>query len=192
MIRIDGENKNYFEVRPINWKEFIGIANSVSAKTTREMFTAQQRARLLKQVKSFDSGANELTFTAVELAALPPGIGKKLVKASSDVLDTEGEAVIVNDGDGITTPIVVKLGQPLKMGEESITELEFFAKTFGDIETVLAHEERGTQSVILIETVAKPITSSLKLQALPSWASDSVTVNDGSFIAQKVLPRFLE
>lgn len=192
MIRVDGENGSYFEVRRIGWKEFIDTANSVSATTTREMFIAQQRARLLVQTKSFDAKGMELSFTPVELAALPPKIGKALVKATSDVLDTEGEAKLLNEGDGITSPILVKLGEPLVAGEESITELEFFARTFGDIEAVLAHEERGTQSIILIETLAKPITANLKLQRLASWSVEALSVNDGSFIAQKVLPRFLE
>lgn len=192
MIRIDGENKTYFEVRPINWTRFIEISNSVSAKTTREMMTAQQRARLLEQVKHFSDSGTPLPFTAVELSALPSSIGKKLTRAAIDALDTEGEAKIIDEGDGITKPILVKLGQPLVMGETKIEELEFMAKTFGEIEAVLAHEDRGTQSIILIETVVKPVTSNLKLQALPSWAADAVAVNDGSFIAQKVLPRFLE
>lgn len=193
MIRVDGENGNYFEVRVIGWTKFIEVANSVTAKTTREMFAGQLRARVLAQTSAFDASGAAMTFTAVELSALPPKIGKELVRACDEVLNTEGEAkILTENGDGITSPILVKLGQPLVMGEDKITELEFHAKTFGDIEMIMAHEDRGTQCVIMIETIAKPVTSNLKLQRLASWAADAVSVNDGSFIAQKVLPRFLE
>ncbi|QIW87518.1 tail assembly chaperone [Agrobacterium phage OLIVR4] len=78
------------------------------------------------------------------------------------------------------------------MGEESITELEFHAKTYGDIEAVFAEDNAAEQTILFIENIAKPITSNLKLQALPSWAVDQITPNDGIFISRFVLPRFLE
>jgi hypothetical protein len=78
------------------------------------------------------------------------------------------------------------------MGTETIEELEFQAKTYGDIEAVLAENDGGLQSLLFIENLAKPITSNLKLQALPSWAVNQITPVDGLFIANTVMPRFLE
>lgn len=196
MIKIEGTESNfgYFEVRSIGWTKFVELSNSAVGKTSRELSTSIQRQRLLAQVKAFDAEGNPAkSFTAVEIAALPTKIGKALVKAASEALDTKEEpAILSEDCDGITKPILMKLAQPLVLGDEKIIELEFMAKTFGDIESVMALDNNGPQSIALIETVARPITSNLKLQALPSWAVEQISVMDGMFIAQKVMPSFLE
>lgn len=192
MIKVDDIGGGYFEVRPINFITMMRLSTEVVVKDEKETSRVVQRMRTLKQVKSFDESGKERPFTAVEYAAMPPKIGKAIIKASSEVLDTEGEAEILLDGDGITAPVLVKLSSPLTLGDQSISELEFHAKTFGDIEGILAESNGGKQAIIFIEELAHPVVSNLKLQRLPQWAVDQLSVIDGMFIARKVLPRFLE
>jgi hypothetical protein len=92
----------------------------------------------------------------------------------------------------MTEPVLLKLGAPISgtTGSESkaISELEFLAKTYGDIEQVLAGTNDMERTVALIKYVAKPAG----MLSLPSWAVDSIDIRDGFFIQQEILPRFLE
>jgi hypothetical protein len=95
---------------------------------------------------------------------------------------------VTKEGDGISTSIVYELGTPIPVtGKEPITELEFLASTYGDVEDVLSANDSITQTAILIATVAKPPG----MLQLPSWAVDAISVGDGVTIAKLVTPHFL-
>nr|DAF77139.1 MAG TPA: tail assembly chaperone [Caudoviricetes sp.] len=196
MIEIQAEGANgftRFTVEPINYVDLIRLGSSIVAKDKRDIGKLMQRQRIFRQVTAYND-KGKANFTEVELAALPPSLGKKISRAVDDVLEQENECEIISgqDSDGVSEPILVKLGSPLVMGSDSISELEFHAKTYGDIEAVFAEDHAGEQTILFIENLAKPITSNMKLQALPSWAVEQITPNDGIFISRFVLPRFLE
>jgi hypothetical protein len=196
MIEIQAEGANgftRFTVEPISYTKFIEISQSVVVKDRKDLQKVLKRNRIFSQVTAYNE-KGKADFTEIELAALPPSLGKKLVVAIDKVLDQEKGCEILSgkESDGVSEPILVKLGSPLTMGTETIEELEFQAKTYGDIEAVLAENDGGLQSLLFIENLAKPITSNLKLQALPSWAVNQITPVDGLFIANTVMPRFLE
>lgn len=196
MIEIQAEGANGFTrfvVEPISYVKLVEITQSVVVKDRRDINKIVKRARIFQQMTAYNE-KGKADFTEVELSALPPALGKKISRAVDDVLDQKEECKILSDkeSDGVSEPILVKLGSPLTMGTESISELEFQAKTYGDIEAVFAENDAALQSLLLIENVAKPITSNLKLQALPSWAVNQITPMDGIFIANNILPRFLE
>ena len=97
---------------------------------------------------------------------------------------------IIRDGDGVDKAIIYELGTPIKVqGKDPITELEFCASTYGDVEDVLTADLAVQQTALLLSTVAKPLGTSLS--RLPSWAIDNITVADGVSISRDVLPRFL-
>jgi len=105
----------------------------------------------------------------------------------------EGKAgKIIRDGDGIDKAIVFELGTPIPTGagKDPIRELEFHAKTYGDIEDILAADNAIQQTAKMIETIATPLGSTLS--RLPSWALTQITVADGVTISREILPRFLE
>ena len=91
----------------------------------------------------------------------------------------------------LPSAIVKVLGTPISTGQgkDPISELEFHAQTYGDIEDVMAAPDGIQQTVKLIALVAKPLGSSLT--ALPSWAINLITVTDGITIQREILPRFL-
>lgn len=192
-VQVDGIE--YIEVRAIGFVKYAEISSTLRVVNEKDRLKMIQRKRLMEQCQAFDIDKNKIEFTESMLTQLPPRIGKRLIDLANITLGTaDGEPDILSndEADGITAPILVKLSQPLKTSKEEITELEFMAKTFGDIESACAEINPLQQTLTLISTVARPVMSSMKLQMLPSWAVDQISVIDGSFIAEHVTPRFLE
>lgn len=196
MIKIDIKHDGieYAEVRPIGFKAYAELAGDIVVQDPKNRLKILQRKRLLEQVTAYDASDKPVKLDDLKITQLPRNIGIRLVDASNMVLGTSGAPEILSgeDADGVTSPILMKLSQPLKTSTDEITELEFMAKTFGDIEAAYAETHPMRQAVILIESIARPVLSSVKLQALPSWAVNQLSVVDGSFIAENVMPRFLE
>lgn len=97
---------------------------------------------------------------------------------------------LVGDGDGISTPITYELGTPIVTGsgeDKNITELEFLAKTYGDLEIVMGETNDLERTTSLIKYVSKPIG----MVTLPSWAIDQITIPDGMFVMNEIVKRFL-
>lgn len=192
-VQVDGIE--YIEVRAIGFVKYAEISSTVRVVNEKDRLKMIQRKRLMEQCQAFDSEQKKIEFTELMLTQLPPKVGKRLLMLANVALGTaEGEPDILSseDADGVTSPILVKLSQPLKTSKEEITELEFMAKTFGEIESACAEMNPLQQTLTLISSIARPVMSSTKLQALPSWAIDQISVIDGSFIAENVTPRFLE
>jgi hypothetical protein len=144
-----------------------------------------RRLRLARQVSYYVNGST--TPVGVDDVIEMPIPDARMLTTCLD--DDEGEAgKIIREGDGISTSIVYELGTPIPVqGKDPITELEFLAKTYGDIEDVMAAPDAINQTAMLIATLGKPPG----MLALPSWAISQITVADGVTIAKLVTPRFL-
>lgn len=179
-----------FEIRYPNFVEMVGIATRAEeARTANDNGTAAMRRQRVKECVKLNGGDGKpYSITAIQLSMMPISASKILFKNLFD--DTKEAGTIIQDGDGINEAVLYKLGTPLEMGNDSVKELEFFAKTYGDIEAVLSAPTNIEQAAELIKRVAKaPGTS---FTTLPSWALSQVTVADGYTILDKILPRFLD
>lgn len=151
--------------------------------------TLINRERLKSLVTFTNSKGEEFRLDDLSLMKLPIAVSRRVLAELDG--DTGPAPTVVKQGDGVTTPIILKLGTPIKFEKgEDIKELEFHCQYYGEIEDVLAEDLNMAQAVLLIEKSAKPVGSSL--QALPDSAIDQITVSDGAYITGMVLPRFLE
>jgi hypothetical protein len=182
--RIDGA-----VVRPLTFQSFVDLLATAQAMTQPKSWDARlKRLRMLKQVTYYHG--NTIVSMAQEDILRLPIPAARLITSKLD--QDEGiSGKVIRDGDGIDKAITYELGTPIPLGQgkESIKELEFFAKTYGDIEDVLAADNAMSQAAVLISTVGKPLGTSLTL--LPSWAVNLITVADGVTISREILPRFL-
>jgi hypothetical protein len=178
-------------IRPLSFQAFADIISEAQGMTVPKTFEGRlKRLRMYKQV-AYYAGATQVQLTIQDILKLPiPDV--RAITAKFDTSTDEGKAgKIIREGNGIDQAIVFELGNPIPTGsgKQPIKELEFLAKTYGDIEDVLAAENSIQQAAQLIATVAKPLGSSLSL--LPSWATSAISVADGVTISQVVLPHFL-
>lgn len=152
---------------------------------------ALQRARIAKQT-TFKAKGEVVVAKPENLTALPVVVAKSII-AQLDVDQGEGGEVI-GDGDGITAPVLYRLGTPIKMKDGGgndlvIEELEFFAKTFGEVEDVMAANSDVERAMILIRDLAVPVGMPT-MQRLPAWAADRITIADGVVISGEIASRF--
>jgi hypothetical protein len=190
-------NITSIRVLPINFASFAKVWSDVvdEARGDRSTSTTalMQRARIRLQAQ-FMAGDKRVAPETAHILQLPLRVAKQIV----DSLDIgEGPAgELLNDADGISAPVHYKLGTPLSMkinGKSTeISELEFQAKVYGDIEDVLATDGDIPRTMALIKKTATPVGADLTLTSLPSWALDRITVADGITIMRNVVPRFLE
>jgi len=169
------------------FNEFVTEAQGMQSS---KMWEARlRRVRLSKQVVYF-SGPAAIVLKPEDVLRMPIRASWAIM-AKLDKDDDSNAGKIVRPGDGIDKAITFQLGTPLPggQGRPPITELEFMAKTYGDVEDVLAAPNIFQQSSQLLATVAKPLGTTLS--ALPSWALSQITFADGFAIAREVLPHFL-
>lgn len=187
-LQLDGRLIDGAVVKPLT---FAGFAECITeAQSLREPKTMEgrvRRVRMVRQVTYYTNGA-VAPVTASDVLQLPIP-SARAITARLD--DTEGKAgKIIRPGDGIDTAITYELGTPIALqGKDPIRELEFSAKTYGDIEDVLAATDSFQQTSLLIANIAKPLGSTLTV--LPSWAVAQITLADGIMIMRGVLPHFL-
>lgn len=182
-------------VRPIRFAGMVkAIQDAADAGMDKDNQTSYvRRARISTQADFIDTSGEKVIVDHLALSQMPREYASKLIKA----LDENGgkEGSLVNDGDGVSGSLIYKLGTPIAVlgGENNsdITELEFAADTFGEVEDVLAETNSIEQTLALLKKIAKP-AGNTTLIALPSWAVDAIAVQDGFTIMEKVLPRFLE
>jgi len=177
------------EVSPLYFVELNRIWAAVSSANKPQ--AALTRARILKQVV-FRSSDGPATPTDADISALPVAVARDIIAALDDGQGEAGE--ILAAGDGVSEPILYKLGTPIRMQDaegksRDIIELEFLAKTYGDVEDVLAATDEVSRAVALLSTVATPVGDT-SLSVLPGWALDKITTADGVAIMQLVLPNF--
>ncbi len=193
-IVMGGKSIKELQISPLNLAGFVEVAdatNDLGVKGNTKWQIMNRRLRIKKQVKAIAEDGSAVSFDDLAITQIPTAYAAKLTNALGAGQGEPGK--IISQGDGVTTPILVELGSPIKFvhagsGEE-IKELEFLASTFGDIEEVLSETIPLQQALALIRTVAKPVGTNL--QVLPSWAVEQITMADGFLIQEKVLPRFL-
>ena len=183
---------DYFEVQNMTFKDFATCVERANEAAGGDDLTKHlQRERILMQVKAHKSDGTVVPMNVENLLMMPLAYGK--VFTSHLLKDTSPPGEVLESGDGISAPILYRLGTPIKTGneEKEIIELEFQAKTFGDIEDILAAENHVQKTLKMIEMLGRPV-GDLGLVTLPSWAISQITIVDGSKIMNSVLPSFFE
>lgn len=176
-------------VKPTSFAKFSQYIRQARDLKDNKTFEAKlKRVRLQQQVEYHMNGT-AVSVSMEDVLRMPIPAVREINKHLDDEEGLPGK--IIREGDGVETAIAFELGRPIPLGpgKEPIRELEFLARTYGDIEDVLAATDAIEQTEHLIKSVAKPVHSSLT--ALPSWAIDQISTADGVTIAQKVLPIFL-
>jgi hypothetical protein len=177
------------EVNYLRMARFTTLAEEVSNRIApNQTFEAAFRSARMKEQTTLISDKKErITPDLPTIIGLPIPVAKLIIKDLDENEDAAGE--IIADGDGISTPILYKLGTPVAVDNGApIEELEFMAKVYGDIENVIGESSPFQRALALLRHVAKPAG----LLALPSWALDQITIADGKVIAEKIVPRFTE
>jgi hypothetical protein len=181
--------------------EVVKIGYAAFARCLREAELARARDRgdsvqkyLQRSVckaawRAYDATGQVVPLTDQVYLSMPRrySIGLNTLMSVTNV-DPEGEVLL--DGDGIDTPIHIRLGTALDLGHGTqVTELEFVGQTLGDIEDVLVAPNEVEQAMALIRR-ARPVDGGLL--TLTREAIDQITMMDGAFVQQRVLPRFFE
>lgn len=187
-FEVNGKPVTSIEVHPVSFVKINEIWEKASADKDNPS-VALQRGRIVAQTK-FKAGDEVLNLTSADLQKLPSSVAKLIIAELDTGAGEKGEIAIT--GNGSTTPIVYRLGTPFTMkgGDKEIviSELEFLASTYGEVEEILATQEEMTKTLKLIRTVGKPVGTSL--MRLPESLIDRITISDGLQIMRKVLPSF--
>lgn len=204
--QIAGKKATKFTIRDMGYVEMVGIATAAGREAKPgEVNALIQRKSIMARAKILTEDGKVHDIEPMMLHMLPRPVAKPLVQFISTEGDLPADATpeqreafvatvakILTNGDGVTEPVLMKLGTPIKAtsGSEGkeITELEFIARTYGDVEMVLSGTNAMEQTAALIKYVAKPAG----MLALPSWAINAIDIRDGFFIQNEILPRFLE
>lgn len=190
---IDGKQIERIEATPLGFKATMDVQVRVGSKglSQDEYASAQRMEQFAASFKMIDSNGQHVAFTGEHIRQMPRCYAAKLLPLLEDQNAKAGKVLSDKDADGATSPVIYQLGTPIPVADgKSITELEFIAPLYGDVEDVLAEVHELMQALVLIQKVADPIGS--PLMRLPSWAVDAITLADGITIAKTVLPRFLE
>lgn len=180
------------EIARLPFSKFVALSRQALAvrKGNQKLNVITQRYRMMEQSVLVSSAGKKVKLTEDQVLKLPPLAGRDL--ADSLFFDDELPGKLLSDpkADGISTAIHYQLGTPIKAAQgKEIAEIEFLAKSFGDLEEVLAGEADLFQTLDMITTMAKPVGGTML--ALPSWAAEQMSLADGIFIMNNVLPRFL-
>jgi hypothetical protein len=163
-------------------------------KVTNRIF----RERIKRQVTAYDASNNAIKFDDAAAYGIPlkHAMAIKTALSQSDANEPiEGKpstCKMLHKGDGMLTPIHISLGSPIKTGSEDkvIRELEFTARNLGDLEDFVSADTSLERAVALIR-VAAPVGPNLTITVLPTWAIDQISLEDGVWIMQNVVPSFL-
>jgi hypothetical protein len=177
-------------VKPASFSSFADMVSEAQNMKAPKAFNARlRRLQMHRQVTYYTNGsAAQLSIEDVLKMPIPAA---RTLATQLD-MDESTPGKVIRAGDGIDSAITYELGKPIPTGQgkEPIRELEFLAKTYGDIEDVMAATDQISQAALLISTIAKPLGTSLS--QLPSWALNHISVADGFAIVREVLPHFLE
>lgn len=190
---IAGKSIDRIDVGPINFLSYCaaGDAASRGAKTDKDVAKHLFRERVMRQAKAFTADGAAVAFDLPALMSLPLPYAMALKRAINADAEDAKSCKMLSQGDGMLTPLHIELGTPLKgsAGKE-IAELEFQAQTLGQLEDFVAADGQVEKTIALL-AIAKPVGGDMSLQALPSWAIDQISLPDGAWIMEKVVPSFL-
>lgn len=178
------------EVHPMLFFPLIDVWEKANNAPGNKPEVALQRARMKYQTH-FKVGADRIAATDADIQKLPRTVASAILKLLDKGQGPLGK--ILAAGDGCTTPVVYQLGTPVEMKKQTgetvtISDLEFMAETYGEVEDILAAANDLAKAGELIKRLGKPIGSNLAL--LPGWALDRLTVADGIQVMRLVLPSF--
>lgn len=178
--------------RQLSFVELVQI--SIQTARTRDpakpFEAALRTARMIAQTQLQLADGKLVPMDAITVLSMPIPPARLLMAAidEHDANEPMGFTDLSPKADGISAPILIKLGSPIKgQGDKEIAELELQAKSYGDIENVIGETNELEQAVALLRYVAKPIG----MLGMPAWAVDAVTIRDGLAIAKQIVPRFL-
>jgi hypothetical protein len=179
-------------VNTIGFEALLTLVAKAQRGTTEdsEAQKAVERARFVEQVEYY-AGEKRIAPDVTALLQMPFKLARK-IRAAFNEPDVKPGKVVDDKADGITSPLLFTLGTPIATDKGNIIELEFQAKTLGDIEDVLYRTNPHDQALALIRSVAVPLGQETALMAMPDWATAAISIADGVAIAQEVLPRFLD
>ena len=187
---VAGKQVTSIEVNGITFMQFYDVWSKSIAAIGVKQEVALQRGRIKKQTV-FKAGADVLELSDTDLMQLPFQLTKDIIAALDDGEGVAGKIIV--KGDIATSPVIYKLGTPFAMKngdtEISVSELEFSAKTYADVEDVLVADSSLSKTVMLVTKLAKPIEVPSLMQ-LPGWMVDRLTIADGFTIMKEVLPLF--
>lgn len=188
-FELGGKKVECAEVTNISYKQLVDMLERLSAAGAGSIAKLLARLTMVERVRLFDKAGAVVSFTADDVAALPVKVGIALSNAIDG--DDRPTGKIINDGDGITAPLLFSLGTPVRVGEKEVQELEFMAKNYGQIEEVLAESTPVRQAYALILSASVPIGDGIKLLQTPESVAAQITMPDGMAIADQVVKLFL-
>jgi hypothetical protein len=176
-------------VKPLSFQSYSEFYTEALNMRQPKSFSGRiQRLRLQRQVSYYVNGSTA-NVSMDDLLKMPIHSARKIIARLDDNEGVAGK--IIKPGDGIDKSVVYELGTSIPIqNKPPIKELEFLAKTYGDLEDILAAGDQIQQTMMLISTIAKPLGGTLS--TLPSWASSMITMADGVTILRQVLPLFIE
>lgn len=177
------------KVEPISYGTFVQVWKSIPNNAPK-FEVEMQRGRILAQTH-FMVGEKRITPDRAALGTLPYDVVKDIIAKLNTGQGIPGK--LLNEGDGVTKPVLYKLGTPITMkksGETiTIAEIEFKAGNYAEMEDVLACDHNIEKAMALLSTVATPVGVD-NLPRLPMWAVDRITLADGLTIMDTVANRF--
>jgi hypothetical protein len=196
---IDTHRIKILEIVPINYFQYAACVSRARLAQARDGVEDQwkkyiSRERMKAQLRAIDHAGAQAELDDNAILSLPRKYAASVLIGCYSHNSKPGKVLV--KGDGATSPVLYQLGTPIMVKrkdgtDQPITELEFSARTYGDIEDVLSETTIAAQTCALISSCAKPIGSEIPLQLLPSWAAEQITVPDGEKIADEVLKNFL-
>ena len=191
VVRLEIEPIGYFDYASCVQRARIAMARDGVEDKWKKYIS---RERMKAQLRAFNDQDILVELNDEDILALPRKYAASVLIGCYSHNSVPGKVLV--KGDGATTPVLYKLGTPIKLkskngGDQEITELEFSARTYGDVEDVLSETTIAGQTCALISACAKPVGADIPLQLLPSWAAEQITVPDGETIAEEVLKSFL-
>lgn len=180
-------------VTGMSFTEFASLTASIRGADEKTIKRQQFRARIDQQVKATLVGGKVVKIPDEDIGRIPMVYVGPLKRAVDDALelDDDKSPEILSQGDGMVTPVHIKLAIPIQLGEGKapIGELEFIAATLTQIEDVIVADGKLDAAIALL-AIAKPVGPDLTLSTLPSWALSRISLVDGLFITGKVLDVF--
>lgn len=184
-FQLDGKLIDGVVVRTLMFAPFVDAVQETLGMQSPSTFEGKLKRNRMHKQATFYVGNAVVQVGRDELARLPIQAARAILKKMEDIEQPAGK--IIRQGDGIDKSVVFELGTAIP-GKPAIKELEFLARTYGDIEDVLSASSGLQQAMMLIKTIAKPVGTSL--MTLPSWAVTQITMDDGYAIMAHVLPLF--
>lgn len=178
-------------VEPLNFAQFVDVWSQSPLDPTRPEVSLQNR-RILWQSKFYGDDEKPVTATVDDLHRLPIQTARKIINSLNANQGKMGE--VVGGGEPSTMGhSIYKLGTPLSGGKTGgkairIAEIEFSAKTYGEIEDVLAADNDLAQTVALIRKIGNPVGAPIPV--MTNGLVQQITMADGIGIMRTVLPNF--